>query len=326
MRHASLFSGIGGFDLAAQWAGWQNILQVEIDPWCQRILAKNFPNVKRHTDIHTFDPAPFAGAIDIISGGFPCQPYSQAGKRQGKDDPRHLWPEMFRIIRVIQPNWIVGENVRGLATWSRGLVFEEVHTNLESEGYQVQAFILPAASVNAPHERQRIWFVAHRPGEQMGTTGQPRKNGCMGINTDAGSFDGNISVQQRGQNTASDADIERMGKTNASNATHIRRERMGDTRRWWYGFKNSSATPPHPDYSSTARHGEDSRKTFRQSETTRAEYLDCWHQWTTEPPVCRMDDGIPHRMDRLRGLGNAIVPQIAWRIFDTINQYESMQK
>lgn len=273
MRHASLFTGIGGFDLAAQWAGWSNTFQVEIDPWCQRILSKNFPHVQRHTDIRTFDPTPYRHTIDIISGGFPCQPYSQAGQRKGKEDPRHLWPEMLRVIRTIQPRWVVGENVRGLATWSRGLVFEEVHTDLESAGYTVQAFILPAASVNAPHERQRIWFIAH----------------------------------------ANDTTCARF----KPNSRKILPQKTPER----FNLGNTQQTPPHPDHQ---RFPKQQPSTFpNQPRRTGRHNVDIWDEWTTEPPVCRMDDGIPHRVDRIRGLGNAIVPQLAWRIFDTINQYEN---
>lgn len=296
MRHGSLFTGIGGFDLAAQWAGWQNHLQVELDPWCRRILEKNFPYVPhRHADIHDFDPAPYAGAIDILSGGFPCQPYSQAGKRKGTDDPRHLWPEMLRVIRTIQPRWVVGENVRGLANWSRGLVFEQVCLDLESAGYQVQPFILPAASVNAPHERQRIWFVAHRSGEQMGISGQPRQHGCVEFAVaDAESgYEWGCSGKQEG------------------------------------GQAQQPGNGTEPDTTSNAN-GERCEKRYasciasRQGRISRG-VLAQWDDWPNQSPVCGMDDGIPHRVDRIRGLGNAIVPQLAWRIFDAINQYEALQ-
>lgn len=137
MRHASLFSGIGGFDLAAQWMGWENVFQVEINNWAQRILEKNFPQTKRYGDIKEFDGRLYRGAVDIISGGFPCQPYSYSGSKKGDMDERHLWPEMLRIIREIQPHFVVGENVHGLLNWSKGVVFERVQTDLENSGYQV---------------------------------------------------------------------------------------------------------------------------------------------------------------------------------------------
>lgn len=157
MTHASLFSGIGGFDLAAEWLGWENIFQVEIDPFCQKVLAKNFPNAKRYADIKQFRGTPYIGTVDVISGGFPCQPYSVAGQRRGSDDDRALWPEMLRVIREIQPTWVVGENVPGIIS----MEFESVCTDLESAGYAVQPFIVPACAVNALHRRDRVWIIAH---------------------------------------------------------------------------------------------------------------------------------------------------------------------
>ena len=161
LTHASLFSGIGGFDLAAEWAGWENIFHCEWNPFGQKVLAHHFPNSKSYNDITKTNFSIHRGQIDVLTGGFPCQPYSSAGKRKGKEDERHLWPEMLRAIQEIEPKWIVGENVLGIVNWGGGLVFEEVQTDLETKGYEVQAFILPACSQNAPHKRERTWFVAY---------------------------------------------------------------------------------------------------------------------------------------------------------------------
>lgn len=161
MKHASLFSGIGGFDLAAEWMGWENVFHCEINPFGQKILNHYWPNSICYEDIKKTDFTIHRGTIDVLTGGFPCQPYSLAGLRKGKDDERHLWPEMLRAIREIKPTWIVGENVLGLISWNGGLVFEEVQADLEAEGYEVQPYVLPAASVGAPHRRDRVWFVAY---------------------------------------------------------------------------------------------------------------------------------------------------------------------
>jgi DNA (cytosine-5)-methyltransferase 1 len=161
MRHGSLFSGIGGFDLAAEWCGWENVFHCEWNTFGQKVLKHHFPKSISYNDITKTDFSIHRGEIDIISGGFPCQPYSAAGKRLGKEDERHLWPEMLRAIREIQPSWVVGENVRGLTNWNGGLVFDEVQSDLEIEGYEVLPFLLPACAVNAPHRRDRIWFVAY---------------------------------------------------------------------------------------------------------------------------------------------------------------------
>ena len=161
MRHGSLFSGIGGFDLASEWMGWENVFHCEWNEFGQKVLKYYWPKAITYNDITKTDFSIHRGTIDILTGGFPCQPYSSAGKRLGKEDERHLWPEMLRAIREIQPTWIVGENVRGLTNWNGGLVFDEVQADLEAQGYEVTPFLLPACAVNAPHRRDRIWFVAY---------------------------------------------------------------------------------------------------------------------------------------------------------------------
>ena len=166
MRHGSLFSGIGGFDLAAEWMGWENVFHCEWNEFGRRVLNHHFPKSISYEDITNVDFRPHRGTIDIITGGFPCQPYSTAGKRLGKNDERHLWPHMLRAVREIRPSWVVGENVRGIISWNDGLVFDEVCSDLEGEGYEVQPFLLPACGVNAPHQRFRVWFVAHRDDRQ----------------------------------------------------------------------------------------------------------------------------------------------------------------
>ena len=162
MTHASLFSGIGGFDLAAEWAGWTNVFNCEIDKFCQNVLRYHFPNAIQYEDIKSTDFAIHRGGVDVLTGGFPCQPFSLAGKRRGSDDNRYLWPEMLRAIREIQPRWVVGENVYGIVNWSDGMVFEQVQSDLEDAGYEVQPFLIPACAVDAPHRRVRVWFIARR--------------------------------------------------------------------------------------------------------------------------------------------------------------------
>jgi DNA (cytosine-5)-methyltransferase 1 len=169
MQVISLFSGIGGFEDAAQQLGWDNVVSCEINKFGKYVLEGHWPNQYHHDDIHTLNYETIKEKSNwdptkptIIVGGFPCQPYSTAGKRLGKNDERHLWPEMLRLISEIKPDFVVGENVRGLLSWSDGLVFEEVCTDLESQGYEVWPYILPAAGVGAPHRRDRIWFIAHR--------------------------------------------------------------------------------------------------------------------------------------------------------------------
>src|SRR3990172_3735236 len=152
----SLFSGIGGFDLGLERAGFKIKWQVEINEWCQKILTKHWPNVSKYRDIrgvgiHNLE------TVDLICGGFPCQPFSTAGKRKGKEDDRHLWPEMLRVISELQPRWVIGENVAGFV--SMGL--DDCISDLENQGYEVQTFIIPACALNAPHRRDRVWIVAN---------------------------------------------------------------------------------------------------------------------------------------------------------------------
>ena len=161
MNHGSLFSGIGGFDLAAEWMGWNNVFHCEWMPFPRQVLKYHFPKSLSYEDITKTDFTIHRGNIDILTGGFPCQPYSSAGKRLGKEDERHLWPHMLRAIQEIEPTYVVGENVRGLANWNGGMVFEEVCAELEACGYEVQPILLPACSVGAHHRRERIWFIAH---------------------------------------------------------------------------------------------------------------------------------------------------------------------
>jgi len=178
MRHGSLFSGIGGFDLAAEWMGWENVFHCEWNEFGQKVLHHYWPNAIQYNDITKTDFTIHRGTIDILTGGFPCQPYSMAGKRKGKEDERHLWPQMCRAIREIQPRWVVGENVLGLVNWSGGLVFHEVQADLEAEGYEVWPYVLPAVSVGAVHRRDRVWFVAKNTKCNGFVFGEPKKEGA----------------------------------------------------------------------------------------------------------------------------------------------------
>ena len=144
LSHGSLFSGIGGFDLAASWMGWNNIFQCEKDEWCRKVLAKNFPNTKRFEDIKEFNAKEYYGTVDVISGGFPCQPFSTAGRRKGETDDRYLWPEMLRIIGEVKPTFVVGENVAGLLSMENGKTLDKICLDLENEGYQIELFVIPA--------------------------------------------------------------------------------------------------------------------------------------------------------------------------------------
>jgi len=164
MNHLDLFSGIGGFSLGLEKAGFTTKAFCEMDPFCKLVLNKHWKDIPVYDNIKTLNGTQIEkdiGAIDIITGGFPCQPYSVAGKQKGTNDDRYLWPEMFRVIREVQPTFVIAENVKGLVNIQDGMVFETVCSDLESEGFEVQTFIIPAAGIGAPHKRERVWIVGY---------------------------------------------------------------------------------------------------------------------------------------------------------------------
>ncbi len=158
-----LFSGIGGFSLAASWTGGiETVAFCEIEPYCQKVLHKHWPDVPIYPDIKQLRGEDI-GSVDIVCGGFPCQPFSCAGKQRGKEDDRYLWPEMFRVIQETKPTWVIGENVPGLIN----MALEQCFVDLETEGYEVQPFIIPACGVNAPHRRDRVWILAYSSSQRL---------------------------------------------------------------------------------------------------------------------------------------------------------------
>ena len=302
MNHGSLFSGIGGFDLAAQWCGWQNIFQVEINNFCQKVLIKNFPAVKRYKDIKEFDGTEYRGAIDIISGGFPCQPFSVAGKRKGTEDDRSLWHEMFRIIKEIKPHWIVGENVAGIVN----MELNNVLADLEGEGYETQTFIIPACAVGAPHRRDRVWIVANNE-KQFNWQDLSKSN--------------KRQVQEF-RNCVEQANI--CYSVSESRwqepKTGMGMERNVLQGQEWQENSNRVETPGNDVANSESKRLERSNATGNTCTNGRNLQYTRNNWWSTEPDVGRVAHGIPRRVDRLKSLGNAIVPQVAFEIFKRIDQ------
>jgi len=302
VNHGSLFSGIGGFDLAAQWCGWQNIFQVEINNFCQKVLIKNFPAVKRYKDIKEFDGTEYRGAIDIISGGFPCQPFSVAGKRKGTEDDRSLWHEMFRIIKEIKPHWIVGENVAGIVN----MELNNVLADLEGEGYETQTFIIPACAVGAPHRRDRVWIVANNE-KQFNWQDLSKSN--------------KRQVQEF-RNCVEQANI--CYSVSESRwqepKTGMGMERNVLQGQEWQENSNRVETPGNDVANSESKRLERSNATGNTCTNGRNLQYTRNNWWSTEPDVGRVAHGIPRRVDRLKSLGNAIVPQVAFEIFKRIDQ------
>ena len=269
MTHLSLFSGIGGLDLAAEWAGFETVGQCEFADYPTKVLEKHWPDVPRWRDIRTLTKESFyertgLRTVDVISGGFPCQPFSVAGKQKGKGDDRYLWPEMLRVIRELRPHCVVGENVPGILKIAAGQVVKD----LEQAGYHVVVFQFEAAAVGAWHRRARVFFVAYAEGK--------RGKRCAAIRS---------AVQAEGTG-----------------------EMQSDA-----GGGNGNAC-----YAVCEGLSDGAEKEIRKSETSKQPQRPDW--WATEPGVGRVVAGIPHRVDRLKCLGNAVVPQQAYPIFRALRE------
>ena len=296
MNHGSLFSGIGGFDLAAEWMGWHNEFHCEWMPFPRKVLHHYWPNSKSYEDITKTDFSIHRESIDILTGGFPCQPYSSAGKRLGKEDERHLWPHMLRVISEVKPTYVVGENVRGLTNWNGGMVFEEVCVDLESQGYEVQPILLPACAVGAPHRRDRIWFVASNSNHRR-TQAWTKREVLEKSNTERQAAGFIYDVIQKNATYSNNEGLQRR----QINGNFTKEERKG--------------------------------KFYRN---TTGQICDKWKNFPTESPICGGNDGLPIKLDRitfskwrsesLKGYGNAIVPQVAYQIFKVIAEMDAREK
>jgi DNA (cytosine-5)-methyltransferase 1 len=335
MTHGSLFSGIGGFDLAAEWAGFTNLFNCEWEEFPRKVLKHHFPNAEQYGDIKEFDATTFSGRIDILSGGFPCQPFSVAGQRKGTEDERHLWPEMLRVIGECQPRWVVGENVRGLVNWSDGLVLEACYSDLENLGYSVQSFIIPACATGAPHRRDRVWIVAHS--DNFGTRSRLRE--VQSKDGEIPERNNNAKLSDTDSRNAPDTDLQecnRRGKNNKrerGESIEGRHDKKGIRSRIARPCKVTDA--PDTDNErlqrSKKRRGFESCWKKRDEQPSRRIRTE-WENFPTVPPVCGGDDGLPKELDgitfskwrreSIKAYGNAIVPQVALRIFEAIQEYE----
>jgi DNA (cytosine-5)-methyltransferase 1 len=319
MRHLDLFSGIGGFSLAAQWVWggeYENIGFCDNNEFCQAVIKKNFKHAKIYKDIRelsikrlvadadrggrvhggiekfpdkgrkqALDESSKGYKLDLLTGGFPCQPFSFAGKRRGDQDDRYLWPEMLRVIRETRPRWIVGENVAGIIN----LALDQVLSDLENEGYTIQAFVIPAAAVQAPHRRDRVWIVGHDDTDASG-----KRIDGRGIQHDGQLRWDVLSGIKKGWSSA-------RGKAGADPAASPRdssHPQGSGQQGWAYGSGKIKFWGDDPVYD--------------------------WLEVATS--LCRVDDGLPakldgrelttkqHRIERIKALGNAIVPQVAMEV------------
>ena len=326
MNHGSLFSGIGGFDLAAEWMGWNNVFHCEWDEFGKKVLNYYWPKSISYHDITQTDFTIHRGSIDILTGGFPCQPYSSAGKRLGKEDDRHLWPEMLRAIREIQPRWVVGENVLGLTNWNGGLVFEEVQADMEAEGYEVQPFILPAVSVNAPHRRDRVWFVAYSKSFGAGRLrNESEKEGSRCGDELSGKqhrVQGDTRPTPHFDNARTDKPMRDNRKQEEKNEGR-KRQPQPELRK---NGGNGTITDSDGGRQPSKEHRKE--ESGRSSEKGVSNY---WQNFPTQSPVCNGDDGLSSKLDgitfpkwrneSIKAGGNAIVPQVVYQIFKAIEAY-----
>lgn len=312
LRHASVFSGIGGAELAASWMGWNNVFHCEIQEFPRKVLDYWFPESVSYEDITKTDFKCWRGKVDVLTGGFPCQPFSVAGSRKGETDDRYLWPHMLRAIGEIQPTWVVAENVAGIATMvqSSGItcmgrtdhLFEEnylyreeftftldtICDDIERAGYKVQPIVIPACAVGAPHRRDRIWIVANRANPRAEEMQQEGKDGIFPDGT----------------------------------STYPNSHRPG-----WGKDKQKPLTE-----CKTKTDDSQGRKDGNPSNTRKwQEGRDFTRFPTTQPTICGGDDGLPFNVDDLtiskgkwrqesiKAYGNAWVPQVAYEIFKVID-------
>ena len=349
LTHLSLFSGIGGLDLAAEAAGFRTVGQCEWADYPTKVLEKHWPDVPRWRDIRTLTGESFyektgMRTVDVISGGFPCQPFSVAGKRRGKEDDRYLWPEMLRVISELRPTWVVGENVAGIVN----MALDQVYADLENEGYTVQAFIIPACAVDAPHRRDRVCIVGWKRSasnlfysnsesaeyknigkSEKGKQEQPRVGGLY---TDVSDSE---SVRLQRERPCR----EQIGGTRPEKAQPERRcDVLSDTDNGCRTLRRYGELPAIEasggiranHAGGTAEHGGGEQRTAQPGLGGVADGLSrCLDRcmsipgyWMDEPDIPRITDKKERRTDRLKCLGNAVVPQQFYPVFQAIADIE----
>ena len=289
LRHLDLFSGLGGFSLGLEaTGGFETVAFCDIEKFSRKVLKKHWPNVKQYKDIKelTYEQIKedTLAPIDIVTGGYPCQPFSIAGSQRGEKDKRHLWPDMFRIVKECKPTWVIGENVSGHIK----LGLDTVLQDLESEGYSVRAFSISASSIGANHQRERVWIIAHSNME---------------------------NTRQHGRRIESTWDTESIGPRTSEET-----ERSPNSDKVNGSSERASLVGKSSDTNSQGLQGRRSEQQLRENETERPTSWDSW--WESEPSVGRVANGIPHRVDRLKGLGNSLVPAIPFIIGQSILREE----
>jgi len=322
MTVGSLFTGIGGFDLAAERAGLEVRWQVEIDDYATRILERHWPDVRRYRDIRSIDWADVE-PVDLICGGFPCQPHSPAGRRLGGADSRDLWPEFRRCLRALGPRWVLAENVGGLLSSEAGRFFGALLRDLAASGYDAEWDCLPASAVGAPHRRDRVWIVGHR----RGPLADADRGGCEGVRLTQPAGVQSASGREPDRCRAlreqldaapvADADCPRLEGRQCRGVPERADEQPARARR---------ASVADPDLERAHGRRTQARRGRESSDSDPCIFGGVGPEprrlWIVEPDVGRVAHGVPARVDRLRCLGNAIVPQVAEWIFAQITEAE----
>ena len=331
LKTLDLFSGIGGFSIGLERVGFKTVAFCEIDKYCRLVLKKHWKDTKVYPDVREITRQQYeqdgCELPEVITGGFPCQPFSVAGRQKGTGDNRYLWPEMFRVIKEFKPRWIIAENVRGIINIQHGMVFERVHTDLESQGYETQTFIIPAAGVGAPHRRDRVWIVGYSehngssPATQSRSTSTTSNNNTQGKDktwkSQGTSRSNNSEVMENSRRTI-------RGQQSTRNKESIESGTSQETK--WSADSDSVARPSErekimADSTSERLEGQLGSKLQRAREGfTDSSKKQTW--WEFEPDVGRVADGVQGRIHRLKGLGNAIIPQIAEEIAKAILKAE----
>ena len=329
LRYGSLFSGIGGIDLGMDMAGFECAWQVEIDDYCRQILDKHWPGVPKYKDIYEVKGAEIE-PVDILCGGFPCQPVSVAGKRGGVDDERWLWDEFYRLICELRPRWVVAENVTGLFSANSGRAFAGVLRDLAEGGYDAVWDVYSAGGpggVGAPHRRERVFFVAHTDSPQSVKDSRDvreefkvpkvnREDISTVVSGGGGKDVANTKSKRHGRRT---------GKKRRITKRELQQEKQ---RRSKVGSETEGRSRSHGDvadtYGKRGRSGDtewENAKNVRQSPRCKIN-----GQWDVEPNVGRVANGVPRRVDRLRALGNGVVPQVAYKVARMIYEYTEKEK
>ncbi len=341
MKLLDLFSGIGGFSYGLERIGFKTVAFCEMDKYCKLVLQKHWKGVKIYNDVKELKGEEIIkehGTIDIVVGGFPCQPFSIAGARKGTDDNRHLWPEMFRIIKELKPRWVIGENVRGIVNIQNGVVLRQVQDDLEKEGFEVQCGIIPASGIGAWHQRKRVWIIAYAnsEGEPNGSQHEQRlvadSDNRYWSRKNKGVL-GKQSGEASDRFTGSSEDVaDSIGEPRRSRTIHResddQRRRSSEARRESVQPKDGEAQPNHTatcrkDVADTESPRMERRQELRGVDSFGTRSVEqpqrCFNDakpavWGAEPRVGRVADGVPNRTHRLKGLGNAVVPGVVAEI------------